>query len=324
MAVQPSVTSLPGPPPLPPVNCIDTWMFQAMKDTPISNGLAILIGCTNSSEHVKEPLGRVVRDLATLQLTFSETLLFTTLCLNNPTVEHVKKVVKYTSELVLPEKWRRIVVTFSGYGNMEYLYTKDGRMHLIDDIVKPLQAKKLARLFFVDACGEFEELNYDHQPPTGNCFIARLPFDSLREGFWIQTLARELTNMSNIDETIQGVMTRVSKELNWEELVTESTLTEDVKLLQEALGKLAICNCIIWYYWIFFIDLMQLEYQGQPGVQPQPGQLGPYQQQQQYPQELVCSPVGTCLSQQQRGMPEGMYQSQQQPQQPRGLQLPSG
>ena len=262
-----------------------------MRDTPISNGLAILIGCTNSSKH-KEPLGGVVRDLVTLQLTFSETLLFTTLCLNNPTVEHVKKVVRCTSELgedaiVLPEKWRRIVVTFSGHGDEEYLYTKDGCMCLREDIVKPLQAMKaeklagLPKLFFVDACRGLDTDEgvhvpnlswFSESPPvarggggrvssTGNCFIAYSTLFGMQAfehsnvgGFWIQTLAKELANSENVDKTIQDVMTRVNKELNKicdmrkmaiQQPVTESTLIEDVKLLQEAWGMKAVCICIV-------------------------------------------------------------------------------
>ena len=278
-------------PPLPLVGGMDTWMFEAIKSTPISNGLAILIGCTNSSEH--EPLRGVVRDLATLQLTFSEKLLFTTLCLNNPTVEHVKMVVKHTSELsknalALPETWRRIVVTFSGHGDEKYLYTKDDHMCLREDIVKPLQAmkaKKLARLpklFFIDACRgpdkddgvyvpDLKKWFSDTSPvprgggrvsSTGNCFIAYSTLlgmqafeDSNKGGFWIQTLAKELANHGNIGRTIQDVMTRVNKELNEicdkknmaiQQPVTESTLAEDVKLLQEAQGIKAICSIVCY------------------------------------------------------------------------------
>ena len=276
-------------PPLPLVNHINTWMFEAMKDTPISNGLAILIGCTNSKhERHEKPLGGVVRDLATLQLTFSKKLLFTTLCLNDPTVEHVKAVVKCTSELgentggnaiLLLEKWRRIVVTFSGYGDKKYLYTRDGCMCLCDDIVKPLQSMKasklaeLPKLFFIDASRGREidegvhvpDLSwFPHGPPvppvprvgdrvSSNCFIAFSTFlgmqafeDSHKGGFWTQTLAKELTNLENIDMTIQDVMTRVNIKMNElcdkkritnQQPVTESSLTEDVKLLQEAKGK---------------------------------------------------------------------------------------
>ena len=230
-----------------------------------------------------------MRDLETLQLTFSETLLFTTLCLNNPTVEHVKAVVKYTSELgataiMLPEKWRRIVVTFSGHGDEDYLYTRDGRMRLRDDIVKPLQAMKaeklagLPKLFFVDACRGLEENKGVHVPDlswlsdsppvprggghqvssAGNCFIAYSTLQGMQAfehsnvgGFWIQTLANELTNLENVDKTIQDVMTAVNralinycnkKKMAIQQPVNQSTLTEDIKLLQEALGKLSVSD----------------------------------------------------------------------------------
>lgn len=239
-------------PPLPPVEDVDSWMVRTILNTPISNGLAILIGCTNSCKPDQKPLEGVKTDLKTLWRTFAEQLLFTTLCLNDPSREVVKKVLKHTSELnknaiMLPKTWKRIVITFSGHGDKEHLFTKDGQIHLREDMVNPLQAieaEELAlipKLFFVDACrgsgidrgvpvvdvswftnmdqGPVARGGGSRVPSRGNCHLAystllgMKSFEDERGGFWMQILLEELTDPQNIDVIIEGIMTKVRKRL---------------------------------------------------------------------------------------------------------------
>lgn len=232
-------------PHLPAPHAIDSWMCEAIRRTPVSNGLAILIGCTSSCNH-KDKLRGVVKDLQTLNSTFEE-LMFTTLCLDDPPVETIHRVIDYTSKLnedamKLPENWRRIVVTFSGHGSNEHLLAKDGKIDLRQDIVLPLQAlkaKKLAcipKLFFIDACrGDKEDIGViineafrprgivargERQPSEGNYFIAHSTLlgmkafeDSSRGGLWMQILSNELINPDNIDKDIALITTIVNKKI---------------------------------------------------------------------------------------------------------------
>jgi hypothetical protein len=213
-------------------------------------------------------------------------LLFTTLCLDDPTEGHIRETINCISqldknELQLPETWRRIVLTFSGHGDEDYLYTKDGHVKLREDMVNCLQAisaeqlASIPKLFFIDACrgsGEdegvavpvsidlswFEALSDNSDirprgggrvPSRGNSFIAYSTMLGMQSyesrqtgGFWMQTLAEQLTNPENFDKTILDVMTRVNRVLvdtcsKIQQPICKSTLTEDIKLLREAAGN---------------------------------------------------------------------------------------
>ena len=232
-----------GLPSLPPVDAIDTWMAEAIANKRYpTNGLAILIGCTKSVKH--KPLQGVVKDLAQLIYTFDR-LMFTTLCLNDPTVAHIKEVIKLIAQLDIsslrkPRTWQRIVVTFSGHGDSTYLYTKDGHIDLRTDLVRPLQADKatqlalLAKMFFIDACrGDETERGVDiswfkdnivarggdainRVPSGGNCYIAystlvgMKAYEVSKNGrLWMQLLSRELLS----DDNIQGIVTEVNRKM---------------------------------------------------------------------------------------------------------------
>ena len=261
-------------PRLPTPHTIDSWMFEAIRKTPVSNGLAILIGCTTSFNH-KEKLCGVVKDLRKLISTF-EQLMFTTLCLDDPSVEIIRGVIDYTSKLnedsiMLPNSWRRIVVTFSGHGTDKYLLAKNGEIDLRQDIVLPLQALKarelacIPKLFFIDACrGDKEDTGVfiDNAlvprgfvarggrtvPSEGNYFIAYSTLlgmkafeDGLHGGLWMQLLSNELVSSENIDKDISVIATIVNKKIAEidsvvQQPVSRSTMRDEVHLLREAIG----------------------------------------------------------------------------------------
>lgn len=256
---------------LPAPDGIDSWMVEAINRTPESNGLAILIGCTKSCKHKGERLNGVVKDLSKLISTF-EQLMFTTLCLDDPSVEIVRGVIDYTSKLnetaiMLPENWRRIVLTFSGHGNDKHLLAKDGEIDFRQDILLPLQALKaknlacIPKLFFIDACrgnevdtGVFIPRGVVARggrtvPSEGNYFIAFSTLlgmqsfeNSFRGGLWMQILSEELINPDNIDKDIDLVTRIVNKKIteigntHLQQPINHSTLNDEIYLLREATG----------------------------------------------------------------------------------------
>lgn len=151
----------------PTVSDLDGWFSRAIRETPISNGLAILTGCKKSYARKDQKLLQgVSRDLESLEQTFKN-LMFTVVCLEDPSSQQIKKVMKHISRfdkegLELPKSWRRIVVTFSGHGERQgehnCLCVKDGCVDLQADVVDPLlpenaiHVAQLPKLFFVDTC----------------------------------------------------------------------------------------------------------------------------------------------------------------------------
>jgi uncharacterized caspase-like protein len=188
----------------------------------------------------------VKKDLETLHHTYSQQLMFATLCLDDPSESEIRRVVEHLSKLNKKPAWRRFVLTFSGHGDEDYLYTKDGRISLFDDVVEPLQpinAKGLAtipKLYFVDACrgpevdegvfiSRLDQLSqYPDDfvargggqlrvPSRGNLLIAystlpgMISYESRsRGGIWMQMLAKELTKRRNIDKTITQIVELVN------------------------------------------------------------------------------------------------------------------
>ena len=240
-------------PPLPNLTDLDGLFLKAIQDAPVSNGLAILIGCTKSYKPGQRPLQGVVKDLDSLEGTF-KWLMFATLRLDDPQSELIKRVIKHVSRfnnnaLQLPPSWRRIVVTFSGHGFSEddhnYLCAKDGRIDLHVDIVEPLLPQnaeyvaQLSKLFFIDACrGDLRDKGIEIRWPSlgdrvvarggpirvssrGGCLIACSTvrgYQALEDrdsgGIWMQMMCKELTSESNINETVLNIMIQVNREIS--------------------------------------------------------------------------------------------------------------
>lgn len=236
--------------PPPEKAAILSWMMDTVirpSECNFSNGLAIIIGCTNSCKRDHPPLKGVQADLHNLMKTF-KLLKFMILCLDDPTTEHIKNVIACTSDLKrngikLPDSWRRIVVTFSSHGDEKFLYARNSYIDLKEDIIIPLMpenAKELAeipKLFFIDACRgpDVDEgvdiSNLFHRqgpvargservPSRGNIFIAYSTLLGMRSfewpvkgGYWVLMLCEELVNEENIHITIPDVMTRVNRKL---------------------------------------------------------------------------------------------------------------
>ena len=263
-----------GLPALPSILQLESWFCSAVRETPVSNGLAIIIGCTSSFQH-QEPLYGVKKDLTALLMTFRR-LMFATLCLNNPTSSLIKEVIQHVSRLAIPGSWKRIVVTFSGHGKRNCLCANDDSVDLQKDIVNPLLPERarslahLSKLFFIDACRgpDFDPgIEITWQSPggvvarggqtrvssRGGNLIACSTLKGMQSleanttgGFWMQLLASQLVDESNIEKTIYDILTRVNEHL--EELCLKfdwvmqqpefnTTLNRDVKLLYEALGN---------------------------------------------------------------------------------------
>ena len=261
---------------LPRVEDIHTWMVRAICDHSnhhLTNGLAIIIGCKNSSNPDHRTLTGVDHDLRELNKTF-QTLRFVTLCLPDPTKEHIMRVMQITSQLncdaiKLPESWRRIVVTFSGHGgDGDLLYTKDDSISLDSEIVTPiLQAKQLiphAKLFFIDTCRgkgkntgiDLETLKMygrgdsqyvargDVRPTVSNFLIAHstlLGMEAIEDasvgGMWTHILSHELINEENTGLVLESLLRKVNNLLHIaipQQPVHMNALNEDVNLLEEA------------------------------------------------------------------------------------------
>ena len=263
---------------LPEVNSIEHWIQKSISNFyPFSNGLAILIGCINSCNAHHRPLGGVQQDLLTLRTTFTE-LLFTTLCLLDPTVEHVKKIIQTVSSLQRngikqPDSWRRIVVTFSGHGDENHLYTRNAKISLEEDILDPLVTSRessmigIAKLFFIDACrgnredmgihrphfhirGDFLVPRGERVPSKGNYLIAYSTLIGMTAfehpmvgGCWMQMLSNMLLEPSLVDRTILDILVKVnscmlklmnSNDRSLQQPEGSVTLNEDILLLKEA------------------------------------------------------------------------------------------
>jgi hypothetical protein len=226
---------------------IDEKFTQVLNysETHAVNGLAILIGCPSSSNKGHKPLGRVKKDLETLHTTYSQQLKFATLCLDDPSVSEIRRIVGHLRVLNKKPAWRRLVFSFSGHGDENHLYTKDGRIHFLKDVVEPLHpinAKALATipiLYFLDTCrgpevdkgvftSRLDQLSqYPDDvvvrgsgqwrvPSSGNFLIAystlpgMISYENTSGGIWTQMLATELTKSSNIDKTITEIVELVN------------------------------------------------------------------------------------------------------------------
>ena len=262
-----------------PVDDLDTWFLRAIQKKTVSNGLAILIGCPSSHLH-SDPLEGVEKDLKALLMTF-ERLMFTTLCLNDPPANLIKAVVNCVSKLdktglKLPEMWNTIVFAFSGHGQANCLFTIDSHVDLQEDIVDPLLPEnaqgvaRLPKLFFIDACRgpNFDpgiKITWDHSERVatrggsprvssrGGYLIAFSTLKGMQAleytefgGFWMQFLAQELVDGSNVDKTIYDILTNVNGKMEdlciqfeWpmQQPVIDSALNKSIKLLREAAGK---------------------------------------------------------------------------------------
>ena len=292
---------------LPHVDKLDTLLVSEIRArSHLTNGLAVIIGCPNSCKKTQQHLSGAVQDVIRGRDVFQNQLMFVPLCLLDPTVKHIRTLIKILSQLntnavMLPERWRRIVVVFSGHGDEgDVLYTRDGCVSLRNDLVEPLlaiNAPELARipkLFFIDACrGGVEDQGVEISwcetpvarggqtiPSKGSYLIACSTMPGMKSyelgggGLWMKLLMKELVDPDNEDVSIVDIMPRVNKRLTAacnqyylpiQQPLMESALADDIKLLKEA-------------------KMLQLEFQQQ---QPQMSlqQSGYQLQQQQYSQE---------------------------------------
>lgn len=262
-------------PSVPTSSDLDAWFFGAIREKPVSNGLAILIGCTRSYRKDQKPLQGVSRDLDSLEKTCKH-LMFAVLCLKDPSSEQIKKVIKHVSRfdkegLRLPPSWKRIIVTFSGHGERlgerSCLCAKDDSVDIQADIVDPLlpvnakHVAQLPKLFFIDACrGDKQDdgMEIVVWPPSqpegfqargsprvsskGNYLLAcstLIDYQSFEDpnfgGIWMQLLCAGLVDANNIDKSIYDVLTEVNGKM--EKWCNENNQPVQQPILQSALNE---------------------------------------------------------------------------------------
>ena len=201
-------------------------------------GLALFIGCMNSSDPKQDFLPGVERDLDLLRETFRQ-IGFDTIEMRDPDGEDIIAVLKTIADN-FSGRYESLVVTFSGHGDQTRLFSKSKPLDLMSDVVQPLISINplVPKLFFVDACrgdkidgvgvvykidksarikarGGEEEIRL---PRNGNYLLAysTLPGmksfeDYSRGSFWMNILCEKLLNGGG--KSIQDLLTIVNQEL---------------------------------------------------------------------------------------------------------------
>ena len=251
-------------------------MFKVLDDlvsaNPTANGLAIIVANEGSCRPDHSPLSGTVKDLYAITKAF-ESLRFATLPLRNASGQQIIEVVKTASCCEYPESYKRLAFVFSGHGDQGRIYAHDMEIQLQVSIFDPWMPKnsphlaKIPKLFFLDACrGSHVDPGvpilhyYDPNAPVakgardssyGNYLLAYATMPTMKAfeqpaagGYWMQHLAKELQNDSNIDCSLNDILTKVNDNVLEEmerhccefvqQPVLESALRKRIYLLREA------------------------------------------------------------------------------------------
>ncbi len=247
---------------------LDSTSLSSAKG--LTKGLAIFIGCETSSESKHPYLDGVKKDLELLRSTFSS-LGFDTVELHDPSKEEIQKVIAMTKGKLYQKAvhfYNSIVVTFSGHGDQTKLFSKNGSLSLMDEIVNPLISEHplVPKIFFVDACrgdkkdlgvtyslpsrqdrirarGEREEINL---PQNGNYLLAYSTLTGMKSfenecgSYWIQVLTEEL--LCNNGKSILDLLTMVNQKLILKFNELHLTLQQPIHV--SCLNQVLIFQCI--------------------------------------------------------------------------------
>ena len=241
---------------------MESLLCQSIRRRQAANGLAIIVANEGSCIRDHKPLEGAIKDLYAMKATF-ETLRFATLPIFNASKEQILSAVQAVAKYKLyPPSYKRIAFVFSGHGDENCIYTDDGWINPLSEVVEPLQPAdaphlgSIPKLFFIDACrgsetdkGRFVPRGGKvRMPSVGNYILAHstmprmVSYEADEGGLWMQTVSRQLRTKR---KSVLDVLTDVNRELleqlasraNCETLqqpVLESTLLETVSLLEEA------------------------------------------------------------------------------------------
>jgi len=241
---------------------MESLLYQSIRRRQAANGLAIIIANESSCIREHKRLEGAIKDLYAMKETF-ETLRFATLPIFNASKEQILSAVQAAANYkAYPPSYKRLAFVFSGHGDENYIYTHDGWIKPLDQVVELLQPTEaphlgnIPKLFFIDACRGSEtdkglivpRGGTVRMPSFGNYILAHstmprmVSYEATDEGgLWMQTVSRQLRTKR---KSVLDVLTEVNEEL-LEELrkrgcetlqqhVLESTLLETVSLLEEA------------------------------------------------------------------------------------------
>ena len=248
---------------------VSIHLDELVKSKSEANGLAIIVANEYSCRKDHEILTGTVNDLHAAREAF-ETLKFATLPIRNASTTEIIDVVRTASRYSYPLCYKRLAFVFSGHGDGECVYARDGKVSIQKNILNPFTPNDspslahIPKLFFFDACrgdavdqGMIVTLQTSGAvakgsriPSYGNYLLAYSTMPSMKAfeepmtgGYWIQHLTKELCNEDNLDRSLGDILTKVNGKvvtemsqrcLNIQQPIIETTLHQSIYLLREA------------------------------------------------------------------------------------------
>ena len=245
---------------------------RLIQQNPLVGGLAIVIGNRYSRHPGLKTLSGPPHDVQAMCEAF-KSLHYATLAVNNATrqdmLDVIRGVLDFFPSHPPPLCYQRLVFAFAGHGDdTDSLHTDDGVVSLKTEVIKPLlpgncqRLERVTKLFFIDACRSELPTDCDppqprggKMPPTAGYYLAQstqwseVALEKKHGGCWMQLLAEELQDPTNLGRNIQSIVSKVNRRLTdmlsqdpykpddfLQQPLDGGTLHEDVRFVNEAIA----------------------------------------------------------------------------------------